>query len=81
MAIRGREGEATQAVLPAAASPTYDPGSGSDRAQLYARSGGFSMSEYSEYFLAPKFVVVATHGSTVQNVFGPFGTCLFAPTL
>ena len=32
------------------------------------------MSEYREYFLTPKFVVVTTHGSTAQNVFGPFGT-------
>ncbi len=32
------------------------------------------MSEYSEYSLAPKFVVVMRHGIKVQSVFGPFGT-------
>jgi hypothetical protein len=32
------------------------------------------MSEYSEYFLAPKFVIVTSNGSAVQNVFGPFDT-------
>ena len=32
------------------------------------------MSEYSEYFTAPKFVVVTTEGGKVRHVFGPFDT-------
>jgi hypothetical protein len=32
------------------------------------------MSEYSEYFTTPKFVIVTSEGGTVRDVFGPFDT-------
>jgi hypothetical protein len=40
----------------------------------YAHGEVSVMSEYSEYFNAPSFVVVTVKGGKVTNVFGPFGS-------